>query len=312
MIIIRDTTDFYLEKDTVAAIGKFDGIHRGHEKILRKMREYKAKGLKLAIFTFAVHPSGLLGNEQKVITTREEKRRIFESFEVDYLIEFPFYEQTAAIPAATFIEDILISRMRVKTLVCGPDLRFGHKGTGDVKLLKKYEQEGSFSVFVVEKELYKAEVISSSRIRRKILSGSMEEANAMLVVPFMFYGEVVHGRKLGRTIGIPTVNLLPKEEKLMPKSGVYYSRVRHLDIEYRSVTNIGIKPTVVKQNGIEKTVKGVETYIYNFDQEIYGDELLVFIHHFVRPEMNFKSLKELQTAMQRDIDTGLTWHAQHL
>ena len=187
MIIIQDTTNFKLEDKTVVAIGKFDGIHRGHEKILRTMRAFKDKGLKLAIFTFHIHPASFLGKkEQKVLTTREEKRRIFETFGIDYLIEFPFYEQTAAISPTDFIENILLERMHASVLVCGPDLRFGYKGRGDIKLLKSYEKE-DFSVIVVPKETYQGEEISSSRIRNAILSGDIEKANEMLVMPFMFF-----------------------------------------------------------------------------------------------------------------------------
>ncbi|MBR2276205.1 MAG: riboflavin kinase, partial [Lachnospiraceae bacterium] len=135
------------------------------------------------------------------------------------------------------------------------------------------------------------------------------------MLPYMFYGEVVHGRKLGRTIGMPTVNLLPKPEKLLPESGVYYSRVRHLGIEYRSITNIGLKPTVSqKTSGSENgsaCVPGVETYIYNFDREIYGDELLVYICHFVRPEKNFGSIEALKEGMRKDIEAGREWHRDH-
>ncbi|HAG68664.1 MAG TPA: bifunctional riboflavin kinase/FMN adenylyltransferase [Lachnospiraceae bacterium] len=312
MRIIKDSTDFRLEENTVVAIGKFDGVHKGHEKIIRRMRGFKEQGLKLAIFTFSSPPGFVTSKtHQKVITTTEEKRRIFETFGVDYLIEFPFFEKTAAIAPADFIEDILLYRMRARALVCGPDLRYGYKGRGDIRLLKSYEKEGEFTAHVVEKELWRGEEISSSRIREQILSGSIEEANSMLVMPFMFFGEVVHGRRLGRTIGMPTVNLLPDTEKLMPPSGVYYSKVRHLDTEYRSITNIGTKPTIVKKDGREEPVKGVETYIYNFNDEIYGDQLLVFILSFVRPEINFGSIEALKEGMRRDIEKGREWHREH-
>ena len=320
MNIIKDTTDFTLTQDSVVAIGKFDGIHRGHEKIIRRMSEYKKQGLQTVVFTF--DPKAALRSKgednvlsRKVLTTGAEKRYIFDSMGIDQLIEFPFYEQTAAISPRDFVENILLTRLRAKALVCGPDLSFGHKGAGNIGLLREYEETNGFQVSVVEKELYQGEPISSSRIREEIKHCRIEEANRMLMLPYMFYGEVVHGRKLGRTIGMPTVNLLPKPEKLLPESGVYYSRVRHLGIEYRSITNIGLKPTVSqKTSGSENgsvCVPGVETYIYNFDREIYGDELLVYICHFVRPEKNFGSIEALKEGMRKDIEAGREWHRDH-
>ncbi|MBQ7564808.1 MAG: riboflavin biosynthesis protein RibF [Lachnospiraceae bacterium] len=316
MKIIQDTTDFKLPWDSVVAIGKFDGIHKGHEKIIRRMNEYKKKGLRTVIFTFDQKSSVPFGKDRvlndRVLTTKDEKRYIFDLLNIDCLIEFPFYEQTAAIPPRAFVEDILLSRLKAKAVVCGPDLSFGHKGAGNISLLREYEEDGGFQAFVVEKEQYKGEPISSSRIREEITACNIEEANRMLMLPYMFYGEVVHGKRLGRTLGMPTVNLLPKPEKLMPGSGVYYSRVRHMGLEYCSITNIGVKPTVVPRDGGTKKVPGVETYIYNFDREIYGDELLVYIYHYVRPEKDFGSLEALKSGLLEDIEAGREWHKDHL
>ncbi|MCR5791459.1 MAG: bifunctional riboflavin kinase/FAD synthetase [Lachnospiraceae bacterium] len=315
MRIIKDTTDFYLSGETVVAIGKFDGFHKGHERILAKMQEVGKRGLKLAVFTFNIPPATVLHKgypgDHRVLTTVLEKRRIFEDLSIDYLVEFPFYEKTAAILPRDFVEDILLHRMKAKVIVCGPDVRFGSKGAGDISLLMQYASEGAFEIQVVEKEYYAGEPISSSRIRTEILSGHMEEANRMLSKPYMFFGEVMHGRKLGRTMGMPTINLLPRPDKLLPGSGVYFSRVRHHDREYCGVTNIGVRPTVERNTSGEKPPVSVETYLYDFNSEIYGDDCMVFLYHFVRPEMDFGSVEALREQLQADIAAGQKWHSEH-
>ncbi|MCR5106666.1 MAG: bifunctional riboflavin kinase/FAD synthetase [Lachnospiraceae bacterium] len=315
MIIISDEVDIRLSDSSksVVAIGKFDGIHKGHERIIRRMHEYKKMGYKCIIFTFSAQPESILYNKNpKVLTTTAEKRLVFSELDIDYLIEFPFYEKTAGISPESFIEDILLDRLNTHAVVCGNDIRFGHRGMGDLKLLKSYEEMSRLKIEVVDKVTYDGDVISSSRIRQSILNADIERANEMLLRPYMFYGTVVHGRKLGRTIGMPTVNLLPKPEKLLPKSGVYYSRVRHMGVEYRSITNIGAKPTVVKNDGVFENVVGVETYMYNFDREIYGDDLLVSLYHYVRGEKDFGSVEALKEHMGKDIAAGEKWHKNHI
>ncbi|MCR4655730.1 MAG: bifunctional riboflavin kinase/FAD synthetase [Lachnospiraceae bacterium] len=312
MIIIKDTINFKLSERTAVSIGKFDGIHKGHGKILKKLDGYKKEGLKTAVFSFDIPPNAYFsGKEQKVLLTPTEKRRVFEDLSVDYLIEFPFNEKTAATDPKVFVEDVLLDSMQAKVIVCGDDISFGSEGRGNLDLLRSYEAEGAVSVCIVDKETYGGEIISSSRIRSEIVSGSIEKANRMLLMPYMFYGEVVHGRRLGRTIGMPTVNLLPEPDKLMPDSGVYYSGTKYAGRDYRSITNIGVKPTVVRHNGKDKPVMGVETYIYDFDREIYGDELFVSLYHFVRPERKFSSVDALKAQMKKDIEQGREWHGKH-
>ncbi len=312
MKIISQTTDFFLNEDTVTAIGKFDGIHRGHEKIINKMREYKNKGLKLCIFSFNINPIFFLNNkDQKVLTTNQEKRTVFEQLDIDYLIEFPIDKNTVAIPARSFVEDILLKRLRTKVIVCGEDLSFGHKGLGNTALLKEYENNGLLTVNIVDKEIYKGDVISSTRIREKILSAEMEEANNMLMLPYMFFGQVIPGRKIGRTLGMPTVNLSPDTNKLLPKNGVYYSSTRHMGLDHCSITNIGVRPTF-EDNKTQNPMISVETYLYDFEKEIYGDKLLIFLHHYVRPEKKFISIEYLRSRLKADIEEGRKWHGKHI
>ena len=213
-------------------------------------------------------------------------------------------------PYCTALRKALSERLGVspEAIVCGKDCRFGYMGAGNVQTLQKLGSELFFDTVVVEDVFWKGEKISSSLIRRELSDGRIENANEMLMRPYLFYGEVVHGRKLGRTLGMPTVNLIPEAEKLLPPKGVYYSRVLHMGQEYRSITNLGCKPTIEG----EKPSFGVESYLYHFDEEIYGDFLYVSLYHYVREEMRFETVDALKVQMQQDIAAGEAWHRDHI
>ncbi len=308
MIHIENTTEFQIEADTVVTIGKFDGIHKGHAMILHEVMSQKKQGLLSAVFTFDTPPTSIfLKENQRVLTTNTEKRAMFEQMGVDALIEFPFYEKTAAISAESFIEDILVGMLHAKVVVVGTDCRFGHRGAGTYRLLQQYGSIYGYQTIIIEKECYLGQEISSSRIRTELEHGSITEVNQMLYQPYTIYGEVIHGRKLGRTLGMPTVNQLPEMNKLLPQNGVYYSRVYCQDQWYDGITNVGCKPTVSGDD-----IRGVETYIYDFDQNVYGNEIRVSLLQFARPEQRFASVEELKQQMLRDIENGRKWHAKQL
>lgn len=317
MIIIEHTLHFHTTQPTVVAIGKFDGIHKGHMEILKEMAAYKKQGLATLILTFDNPPKqviGHVGDEREqtddglVLTTNREKRKIFSELGIDYYVELPFTEEVMRISPEQFVKQILLERLNMRTIVCGKDCRFGYLGAGDVGLLHRLGSELQFDVKVVDDVFMDGVKISSSKIRSELLAGQIEKANAMLMRPYLFYGEVVHGRRLGRTLGMPTVNLLPEPEKLIPPKGVYYSRVLHMGQEYRAITNLGYKPTV---SG-DRMQMGIESYLYHFDEEIYGDFLYVSLYHFVREEMKFESIEELKAQMLADIRSGEEWHRENL
>ena len=307
MIHIKNTTEFTIEADTAVTIGKFDGIHKGHAKILQKLLAQREKGLQCAVFTFDTPPTSVFFRaNQKVLTTNIEKQELFRRMDVDYLVEFPFYEKTAAISAEAFIEEILVGSMHAKAIVAGPDCRFGHKGAGNLALLERYGAIYGYETIIVEKECCRGEIISSSRIREEVEHGSILRANEMLMEPYTIYGEVVHGRKLGRTLGMPTVNQIPEPNKLLPQNGVYFSRVNCNGCWYDGITNIGCKPTVSGD-----AVRGVETYIYDFHEDVYGNSIWVSLLAFSRPEHRFETVEALKHQMQKDIASGKTWHAEY-
>lgn len=304
MQIIENQMNFQIDDETVVSIGKFDGVHRGHLKILEAMQEYKSRGMKLAIFTFSTPPASVFFKKQTdVLTTKEEKRAIFETIGIDYLVEFPFDTKTAAITAEKFVE-FLVKQMNMKACVVGTDCRFGYRGQGNCKMLKEMSKEYQYDIRVIEKLVYNNHEISSTYIREAVETGNIPLANDMMSRPYEVSGVVVHGKQLGRTIGMPTVNLLPSSDKILPPNGVYFSEVVHDGRVYSSITNIGQKPTVSPN----EKVMGVESYLYDFSEDFYGEKIKVLLYEYVRSEMKFPSIEALKTQMERDISKGALWH----
>lgn len=303
MRLIQGTTEFVLDEPCAAAIGKFDGIHRGHQKLLEQILRQKEKGLLAAVFTFDPPPAVFFGRgESKGLTTREEKRKIFERLGIDVLIEFPLTKETAAMPPEQFIEEILVKKMRAAYVAAGTDVSFGDKGRGNRDMLLAYGNTHGFAVEIIDKiceETEEGVEISSSLIREELEKGNMKRVAELIGFPYSVTGTVVHGKKLGRVLGMPTVNLLPPPDKLLPPNGVYFSNVSYGGKHYRSISNIGCKPTVS-----EEKVMGVETYLYDFSEDIYGKEITVNLLDFKRPEMRFASVEQLKEQMQKDIEEG--------
>ena len=302
MIIIENTTNFPLDGRSAVAIGKFDGIHLGHRKLLEKIIQQKEKGYLATAFTFDTSAAAFFGGDAKELTTREEKRRLFARMGMDVLIEFPLNQETAATPPDVFVEEYIIRQMKAAYICAGMDVSFGQRGAGNYQLLQQYAAEGDYQIEIIDKVMAGGEEVSSTRVREAIRSGDMQLANEMLGTPYSLTGMVAHGRRLGRTIGMPTANLLPEKDKLLPPNGVYYSRVRYQDNVYKAISNIGYKPTVSAEK-----VLGVESYLYDFTGDIYGKEITVELLGFRRPEMKFADVEALKTQMEKDIQAGKTY-----
>lgn len=300
MQIIEREAVFQLHKPSAAAVGKFDGIHRGHQSLLRRVLEQKEKGLQAVVFTFDPSPAVFFsGTDLPELTTKREKRRLFREMGIDVLIEFPLNFTTAATEPEAFIEKVLAGQMRTAYIAAGEDLSFGKKGKGDAALLKKMAGQFGYQTEIIEKVCFEGVEISSSYVREVVGRGDMERAERLIGAAYSVSGVVAHGKRLGTKLGMPTVNLLPEKEKLLPPYGVYFSEVSVGERVYKGVTNIGCKPTVN-----EEKQAGVETYLYDFAQDIYGKEITVRLFSFHRPERRFESVEALKKQMAADIAQG--------
>lgn len=290
------TAGFSLE-DTVVCLGKFDGVHAGHRRLLSCVREEcKNLGCRSAVFTFQMHPNTLLGSgRQKLLTTAEEKENLLKKEGIDTMIAYPFTEKTAAMEAGDFVRDVLVGQCNARMIVVGEDFCFGKNRRGNVGLLKELSGRYGYLVRAIEKVEMDGAVVSSTRIRECIEAGKMEAAKNLLCEPYHIRGEVVGGNKIGHTLDMPTANLIPEDDKLLPPFGVYASRVCLEGKLYGGVTNIGMKPTITGEKRA-----GVETNIFSTLPAFYGSHITVYLHGFLRPEMKFPSLEALKEQMKKD------------
>ena len=308
MQIIHGTTEFELPHKSAIAIGKFDGIHLGHRKLLANILEQKKNGCLAAVFTFDPSPEVFFsGKAVKELMTAHEKRAAFDRMGIDVLIEFPLNRETAATSPERFVTEYLIEKLKASVIVAGTDISFGDKGEGNAELLREMAPDGGYFAQIIDKVTFEGNEISSTLIREAVSRGDMEKVTALLGTPYSVNGTVVYGRKLGRKLGMPTVNLHPVSEKLLPPNGVYFSYAWIGGIRYPAISNVGCKPTVS-----DEPIMGVETYIYDFDKNVYGSEISVELIRFKRAEMKFGSVEALKGQMQKDLDEGIIFHHSFL
>ncbi len=304
MKIISNTLEFELNTETAVALGKFDGLHVGHRKLLEEILKKKKQGFAACVLTFDPSPAVFFGvSDGKEITTKEEKRELFARMGVDILVEFPMTKETAAMQPERFVEEILVKRMHTKWIAAGTDISFGYKGAGNEALLRAMAEIHGYEVTAIEKLKIEDTEVSSSYIRSLVEAGNMERTAVFLGMPYTVTGIVGHGRKLGRKLGMPTVNIIPSAGKLLPPNGVYYSCVIVQGKKYDAISNIGCKPTVS-----DEMIVGIESFLYDFDRDIYGENIEVCLYAFKRPEMRFENVGQLKRQMAKDISDGTKYH----
>ena len=310
MEIISGTAQFQIWERTAVAIGKFDGMHLGHRfligELVRRAHTQEDGPLKTVVFTFDPSPAAFFsGKEIPELFTKEEKRRVFSSLHVDVLIEFPMNEETASMPAEVFVEDVLSGALNAGLVIAGDDLSFGYRGAGNFALLESFAKTLGFTAKQIEKVMYDGAPVSSSRIRKAIRDGRLEEANVMLDGHYTLYGTVTHGTQLGHTLGFPTINLIPPAGKLLPPNGVYLSRAQIGETGdwVPGITNIGIKPTVQERGEIVS-----ETFLYGTVGDLYGKDVRLELLSFRRPEKRFENIGALKEQLQKDIAEGRRLH----
>lgn len=299
--------DTFTMGNTAVSLGKFDGVHRGHRLLMEEIKKSsKREGLTSVVFTFSVHPSTLLTPEHaRMIYTEDEKRILLEELGLDVMISYPFTKETLKMTAKNFVSQVLIGKLHAKRIVVGSDFRFGKGRQGDVDMLRQYSRVYGYELVVVDKLKENGQVISSTGIRQLLKSGEMERANALLGSPYFLKGTVVHGNHIGRaTFSMPTANIIPGPEKLLPPSGVYATVTTLHGKQEPGITNVGVKPTVGDGYGI-----GVETNLFGTFEDFYGEEICVSFLKYIRPEQKFDSLQSLTRQMARDKETAESYFA---
>ena len=270
MEIIKGLDDKFTRPSAVT-IGKFDGIHG---KLIDRTLYHAKCGCTSVMFTFDISENDNLYDGRQYIYTAEEKRIILKNSGIDILVEYPFTEDISHMTPEKFFCDILKDKMNVKAVIVG---------------------ENGVELEVIEKECFNGSEIGSTRIRSELLSGNINIVNKMLGRPYSIYGTVEYGKQLGRTLDMPTANISVERSKLIPPKGVYASLVVYKNTVYKGVTNIGTRPTVEGNGNVS-----IETYIFDFDKNIYGENIIVQLLEFKRPEMKFDSLLTLREQMHRD------------
>lgn len=291
-----------LFRNAVATIGAFDGVHAGHQAILKSLhKEAKRVDGETVVITFHPHPRRIIHNVDapSLLTSLEERIERFQLLGIDHLVVVPFDHVFAELSAEEYLQKFLFELFHPKIIVVGYDHRFGKERKGDFELLKKMSSELHFEVFEISEQLINSSGVNSTTIRESLLNGNIETANDLLTYRYQLHGVVIEGDKLGRTLGFPTANLsLIDSDKLIPASGVYAVTV-HLNRQgiiqnEKGMMNIGYRPTV---NGKERRI---EVHIFNFDEDIYHQHLKVSLINYTRKEMKFSGLDALTNQLTRD------------
>lgn len=296
MIVVDKNTDDIRFSDNYVALGSFDGLHLGHVSLIKKaVQVAKQKNGKSIVYTFKNHPRSFIDKNftPKLIMGYEEKIKSLEKFKVDIIYFKEFDKAFMELSPEQFIK-YMITSYNIKGIIVGFNYRFGYRNSGDISLLEKFKDIYNYDLYVLSPYLYKQEVISSTRIRKCIEEGNVEDAFNMLDKPYCLMGNVVHGRKIGRTIGFPTANLDYDKKFILPKQGVYYTNVEFQDKIYKAITSVGTNPTV---DGKKLTV---ETHLLNFREDIYGKKISVKFVKKIRDNKKFTGIEELKNQLNKD------------
>jgi riboflavin kinase / FMN adenylyltransferase len=306
MNIYHSLDSFHKLEYGVVTSGTFDGVHLGHKKILSRLKEISAQsGGESVVLTFWPHPRMVVSEDSQglqLLSTIEEKIELFAQLGIHHLAIIPFTRSFSELSSDEFIKQVLVDKIGTKKLVIGYDHRFGRNREGSFEFLQKNCATYGFEVEEIPREDIEHTAISSSRIRKALVTGHVHEANELLGRPYSLSGTVVKGKQLGRTIGFPTANLHVHESyKLIPMNGVYIIHAIYDGQRYRGMLNIGVRPTV------DGTIRTIEAHLFDFDKEIYGEDLTLELLHYLRPEQKFEGLDMLVKQINIDKENSLAY-----
>ncbi len=308
MLVFNNIDEIDISCDTCVTIGNFDGVHKGHQTLMKKAIEYsKLNNLKSVVFTFANHPVNYFKpGYVKNIITYDEKKTLLEDLGVDVLVNIPFGVEMTEISAEDYVQNILIDKLHVKKLIVGHDFTFARKREGNVEVLKKLSTEKGFELEIVTPVLVDGKRVSSTDIRAMIAEGDVSGAEKLLGRYFAVEGIVIRARQIGRTIGFPTANLDVDKNMVIPQKGIYATIAKIDNRVFCGATSIGTNPTV---NG-----KGlsIETYILDFDEDIYDQRLRIEFVERMRDEIKFDSVEGLKEQLTEDVEYVRKNYVRHL
>tara|TARA_R110002072_G_scaffold129809_2_gene268401 strand:+ start:5058 stop:5993 length:936 start_codon:yes stop_codon:yes gene_type:complete len=308
--IIQTISNFNSLEKTVVTIGTFDGIHIGHQKILKDLIETaKKENKKSVLLTFFPHPRMVLQKEVTIqlLNTIEEKSSLLEKMGLDYLIIHPFSKEFSRLTALDFVRDILVNQLNTSRLIIGYDHHFGKNREGNIHQLKEYSSLYDFNVEEIPAQDIDNVSVSSTKIRNALQEGSLKTANNYLGYNYMLNGTVVNGKSLGGKIGFPTANLEVKETyKLIPKTGVYIIKTVIDSVLFYGMMNIGFRPTV---SGKDQTI---EAHLFNFNKDLYGKNLRLELLYFLREEKKFDSIDDLIVQLKLDKENSIAYLKNNL
>ncbi len=310
MLVFKKLEDIKDIPKTSIALGNFDGVHLGHQELIRQAvanaRRKTSQGSpeKSAVFTFSNHPKSLIpgAKEVKNIIYSEEKQKLIESLGVDYYFDIEFTEDIMTMEPEAYVKELLVDRFNARDVFCGFNYRYGFKAKGDGELLRKLGEKYGYTLNQIPPVMVDGEVVSSTLIRKLIKAGDMDECERYLGRNYSIGGEVVIGNRLGKSIGFPTSNIMIDETMVTPPNGVYITYCVYNGVRYPSITNVGIKPT------IGDFAKNMETHIFNFDKELYGKQIRVEFIKMTRPEVKFASIGELCEQIAKDCGEARKYH----
>lgn len=273
---------------TAVALGKFQGLHRGHMLLIDKILSLAAEGMTSVVFTINM-PS------DRTIYLPEERYSILEDKGVDVVVDCPFTDAFASMSPERFVREVLIDKLHASYVVVGKDFKFGYNRQGDIDRLVEFGIKYGFRVIALDKLSVDDRIVSSSYLRTLIESGDMESVSRFMGRDYMVSGYVRHGKQLGRTIGFPTINMIPDRSKLLPVCGVYESYLMMDGRRFKGITNIGDNPTTDTDGAIR-----IETHILDYTGDLYGKKLELYIRRFIRTEKKFHNVDELKQQIERD------------
>ena len=298
---INGVDNFSINSSTILTLGTFDGVHKGHQKILKKLKtEAKKDNLKSVVLTFFPHPRTVLNPDfpLKLINTIEERSNLFEKSGIDILITHPFDKNFSELSPDEFVKNILVDKLNIKKILIGYDHRFGKNRTAGIMDLKSFGLKYDFQVIEISVEEQDKVSISSTKIRNSVEKGNFSKAKSYLGYDFSLKGKVIKGNAIGRTLGFPTANLNIEEDyKLIPKKGVYLISTQLDNKVVFGMMNIGVKPT------LDLKKETIEVNLFNWNKNLYGKVIKVFVMEYLRGEKKFDSLNDLKNQIELDEKT---------